>query len=132
MATDTHLSKSSGDIVQFDFTTIEEDILRNERMSSLLSWKEFLSYFKIRKTERFDPPVDENGNVGKNAGDGLRFSIVVTLRGTDGRNRFDEFKMQCQLQSKPWIVEEIDMNTNIKLYQEADVEITSDDDEADE
>ncbi|MDB6508666.1 hypothetical protein ABG874_07755 [Bifidobacterium pseudocatenulatum] len=50
----------------------------------------------------------------------------------DGRNRFDEFKMQCQLQSKPWIVEEIDMNTNIKLYQEADVEITFDDDEADE
>ena len=34
--------------------------------------------------------------------------------------------------SKPWIVEEIDMNTNIKLYQEADVEITFDDDEADE
>lgn len=26
----------------------------------------------------------------------------------------------------------IDMNTNIKLYQEADVEITFDDDEADE
>ena len=83
--------------------------------------------FKIRKTERFDPPVDKNGNVGKNAGDGLRFGIVVTLRGMDGRNRFDEFKMQCQLQSEPWIVEEIDMNTNIKIYQEADAEITFDD-----
>lgn len=80
-----------------------------------------------RKTERFDPPVDKNGNVGKNAGDGLRFGIVVTLRGMDGRNRFDEFKMQCQLQSEPWIVEEIDMNTNIKIYQEADAEITFDD-----
>lgn len=107
-------------------------MVRDERISSLLLWKEFLSYFKIRKTERFGPPVDENGNVGKNAGDGLHSGIVVTLRGMDGRNRFDEFKMQCQLQSKPWIVEEIDMNTNIKLYQEADVEITFDDDEADE
>mgnify|MGYP000947987063 FL=1 len=83
--------------------------------------------FKIRKTERFDPPVDKNGNVGKNAGDGLRFGIVVTLRGMDGRNRFDEFKMQCQLQSEPWSVAEIDMNTNIKFYQEADAEITFDD-----
>lgn len=56
-------------------------MVRDERISSLLLWKELLSYFKIRKTERFGPPVDENGNVGKNAGDGLHFGIVVTLRG---------------------------------------------------
>ena len=83
--------------------------------------------FKIRKVERFDPRIDENGNTEPNAGDGLRFGIVVTLRGMDGRNRFDEFKRNCQLQEEPWIVEEIDMHTNIELYHEADVDINFDD-----
>ncbi|MBW3093423.1 S8 family peptidase [Bifidobacterium sp. 82T10] len=83
--------------------------------------------FKIRKTERFDPPLDVNGTVGTNAGDGMRFGIVVTLRGMDGRNHYDEFKQNCQLQEEPWIVEEIDMNTNIELYREADVDIDFDD-----
>ena len=81
---------------------------------------------KIRKTERFDPPIDKNGNVGRNAGDGLHFGIVVTLWGMDGRNRFEEFKRHCQLQAEPWIVEEIDMHSNIELYQESDVEIDFD------
>lgn len=85
--------------------------------------------FKIRKTERFDPPIDENGAVGKNAGDGLRFGIVVTLRGMDGRNRFEEFKQRCQLQKEAWIVEEINIRSNIELYQESDVEINFDEDD---
>ena len=84
--------------------------------------------FKIRKIERFDPPIDKNGTVGKNAGDGLRFGIVVTLRGMDGRNRFEEFKQHCQLQIEPWIVEEIDIHSSIELYQESDVEINFDED----
>ncbi len=83
--------------------------------------------FKIRKIERFDPPIDKNGIVGANAGDGLRFGIVVTLRGMDGRNHFDEFKQNCQLQEEPWIVEEIDMQTSVELYHEADVDIDFDD-----
>ena len=84
--------------------------------------------FKIRKTERFDPPVDENGATGPDAGDGMHFGIVVTLRGMDGRSHYDEFKRNCQLQEEPWIVEEIDMNTSIALYHEADVTIDFDDD----
>lgn len=86
--------------------------------------------FKIRKTERFDPPIDENGGMGPNAGDGMRFGIVVTLRGMDGRNHYDEFKQNCQLQEEPWIVEEIDMQTNIELYHEADVNIEFDNDDS--
>lgn len=85
--------------------------------------------FKIRKVERFDPRIDENGIAEPNAGDGLRFGIVVTLRGMDGRNRFDEFKRNCQLQEEPWIVEEIDMHTNVELYREADVNIDFEDDD---
>lgn len=59
----------------------------------------------------------------------MRFGIVVTLRGMDGRNHFDEFKQRCQLQEEPWIVEEIDMQANIELYREADVEIDFEDDD---
>ena len=47
----------------------------------------------------------------------------------DGRNRFDEFKRNCQLQEEPWIVEEIDMHTNVELYREADVNIDFEDDD---
>lgn len=86
--------------------------------------------FKIRKTERFDPPLDENGTVGANAGDGMRFGIVVTLRGMDGRNHYDEFKRNCQQQAEPWIVEEVDMHANIELYREADVNIDFDDEDS--
>ena len=58
-----------------------------------------------------------------------RFGIVVTLRGMDGRNRFKEFKQRCQLQTEPWIVEEINVHSNIELYQESDVEINFDEDD---
>lgn len=57
----------------------------------------------------------------------MRFGIVVTLRGMDGRNHYDEFKQNCQLQEEPWIVEELDINTSIELYHEADVDIDFDD-----
>lgn len=83
--------------------------------------------FKLRKVERFDRPLDEDGNPGPSAGDGMRFGIVVTLRGMDRRNHFEEFKHNCQLQEEPWIVEEIDMNLNIELYNKADIEINFDD-----
>lgn len=83
--------------------------------------------FKLRKVERFDRPLDEDGNPGPSAGDGMRFGIVVTLRGMDRRNHFEEFKHNCQLQEEPWIVEEIDMNLNVELYNEADIEIDFDD-----
>ncbi|WP_418969332.1 S8 family peptidase [Alloscardovia omnicolens] len=84
--------------------------------------------FKIRKTERFAPLQNENNIIGKNTGEGIHFGIVVTLRDMSGRNRYDEFKQTCQLQEEPWIVEEIDMHTNIELYEEADMNIDFDDD----
>lgn len=84
--------------------------------------------FKIRKIERFDPPIDENGIIGKNAGDGMRFGIVVTLRGMDGRNHYDEFNQHCQFRGA------VDCRGNryagqYELYREADVEIDFEDDD---
>lgn len=83
--------------------------------------------FKLRKVERFDRPVEADGTLGRNAGDGMRFGIVVTLRGMDHRSHFEEFKRNCQLQEEPWIVEELDMDLSVELYNESDIEIDFDD-----
>ncbi|WEV59159.1 S8 family peptidase [Bifidobacterium sp. ESL0728] len=72
--------------------------------------------FKIRSTTRSDTQEKRD----------LRFGIVVTLKEMKGRNRIDEFIQTCQLQPEPWIVNEIDMNTGIELYQQSEAEIDFD------
>ncbi len=71
--------------------------------------------FKIRRTGRQDEPQ----------GEALRFAMVVTLKEMRGRNRIDEFVQRCHLQQ--WIVNEIDINNYINLYEEAEVDIDFDD-----
>lgn len=51
----------------------------------------------------------------------IRFGIVVTLKEMYGVNRYDEFIRACSLRN--WIVNEIDINTRVNIYQKADEEI---------
>lgn len=51
----------------------------------------------------------------------VRFGIVVTLKEMYGVNRYDEFIRACSLRN--WIVNEIDINTRVNIYQKADEEI---------
>ncbi|WEV69556.1 S8 family peptidase [Bifidobacterium sp. ESL0775] len=67
--------------------------------------------FKIRKIER------SNTQKGK----GLHFSVVVTLREMEGKNRIDEFKQRCQ--ASGWDFTELNMKRMIDVYQAADVDI---------
>ncbi len=85
--------------------------------------------FKIRKVERSTLPSDANDISTRQPHTGTRFGIVVTLRGMDGFNHFDEFVRNCQIQPEPWIVEQLDINTHIELNNEADVEIDFDDED---
>lgn len=55
------------------------------------------------------------------AGRGLRFGVIVTLKEMDGINRMDEFISLCQLRG--WIVNEIDVENQIDIYQQAEAEI---------
>ena len=57
----------------------------------------------------------------------LRFGIVVTVKNMDGQNLIDTFIQQCSL--KQWIVNEIDIQNRIDIYQAADVEIDFDEPE---
>ena len=70
---------------------------------------------KIRKKERLDPDV----------GAGISFSVVVSLKEMSGRNRIEEFIQKCYVNN--WLVTRINVENEIKIYEEADVEISFED-----
>lgn len=63
--------------------------------------------------------------LGGNDGQGVRFGLVITLKEINGINRYQEFKQQCSL--KAWLVNEIDVENRLELYNKAEQEITFDD-----
>lgn len=52
----------------------------------------------------------------------LRFGVVVTLKEINGINRIDDFIQQCNL--KGWLVNRVNIENRIDIYQTADEEIT--------
>ena len=58
------------------------------------------------------------------AGRGMQFGVVVTLREMNGVNRIDEFVKLCALHG--WLVNQIDIDTHLDLYNKANVEINWD------
>lgn len=56
-----------------------------------------------------------------NAGKGLNFGIVVTLKEMNGQNRIEEFIRLCALRG--WLVNRIDVEHRVDVYNKADVEI---------
>jgi len=63
--------------------------------------------------------------LGGNDGKGVRFGLVITLKEIRGVNRYQEFIQQCSL--KAWLVNEIDVENRIDLYNKAEQEITFED-----
>ncbi len=63
--------------------------------------------------------------LGGNDGKGVRFGLVITLKEIKGVNRYQEFKQQCSL--KAWLVNEIDVESRIDLYNKAEQEIIFED-----
>lgn len=57
-----------------------------------------------------------------NDGAGIRFGVIVTLKEINGINRIDDFIQQCNL--KGWLVNRINIENRIDIYQSADEEIT--------
>lgn len=56
-----------------------------------------------------------------NAGKGLNFGIVITLKEMNGQNRIEEFIRLCALRG--WLVNKIDVEHQVDVYNKADVEI---------
>jgi len=63
--------------------------------------------------------------LGGNDGKGVRFGLVITLKEIKGVNRYQEFKQQCSL--KAWLVNEIDVESRINLYNKAEQDIILED-----
>ena len=70
----------------------------------------------LKTTERLD----------KKYGAGLKFGIVVTLKEINGVNRIDSFIKSCI--SCGWLINRIDVENKIDVYNAAQEEVTFDDD----
>lgn len=71
---------------------------------------------KILTTERAD-----RASTKKN----LPFGLVITLREINGVNRINEFKQQCM--ARNWIVNTVDIDQLVDIYEAAEVDIDFDD-----
>ena len=60
-----------------------------------------------------------------NAGKGLNFGLVITLKEINGKNRMEDFINLCRLRG--WLVNKIDIENQIDIYNKADVEINFED-----
>ncbi|MFA9377852.1 MAG: S8 family peptidase [Lachnotalea sp.] len=62
--------------------------------------------------------------LNKRDGEGIKFSVVVTLKEIDGINRIEDFIHQCSFRG--WLVNRINVENYIKIYNKAEEEISFD------
>jgi hypothetical protein len=62
--------------------------------------------------------------LGTRDGDGIKFGLVVTLKELNGINRINDFVNQCELRG--WLVNKIDIENRIEIYNKAQEDITFD------
>ena len=65
----------------------------------------------IRKSSRYQ----------KGSHDPQRFGVVVTIHNLKGENRFDTFMRQCS--AIGWIVERVEIDNELKIYEHSQVEV---------
>lgn len=68
--------------------------------------------------------VKTNDRLNNNDGENIKFGIVVTLKEINDKNRISTFVQQCQLRG--WLVEQIDVETRIDIYETAQEDIVFD------
>ncbi|MBU3110189.1 S8 family peptidase [Clostridium lacusfryxellense] len=62
--------------------------------------------------------------LSKRDGEGLKFSVVVTLKEINGVNRIEDFIHQCSFRG--WLVNRINVDNYIEIYNKAEEEISFD------
>lgn len=68
--------------------------------------------------------VKTNDRLNNDDGENIKFGIVATLKEINGRNRIETFVQQCQLRG--WLVERLDVETQIDIYNQAEQTIDLD------
>lgn len=60
----------------------------------------------------------------KRCGQGMRFALVVSIKTLDGKNYYNDFVRRVS--SRGWIVQPIDIEQRLNIYNEAEIDITFD------
>lgn len=76
---------------------------------------------KVYESSSWGLSVKSKDRLGKRDGKGIKFGVVITLKEINGVNRYDEFIRQCSF--KGWIVNKVDVENRLELYNIAEQEI---------
>lgn len=76
---------------------------------------------KVYESSSWGLSVKSKDRLGKGDGKGIKFGVVITLKEINGVNRYDEFIRQCSF--KGWLVNKIDVENRLELYNIAEQEI---------
>lgn len=68
--------------------------------------------------------ITSNERINKGERTKTKFALVVTLKEVNGKNRFDEFRARCEMSN--WFVSDINIETRIDIYNQAEVDIEFD------
>ncbi len=66
--------------------------------------------------------IKTNDRLNNSDGKNIKFGVVATLKEINGKNRISTFVQQCQLRG--WLVEQIDVDTQVDIYAKAQENIT--------
>ncbi len=76
---------------------------------------------KVYENASWGLSVKSKDRLGKGDGKGIKFGVVITLKEINGVNRYDEFIRQCSF--KGWLVNKVDVENRLELYNIAEQEI---------
>lgn len=80
---------------------------------------------KVYETGLWGISIKTKERLEEKYGEGLKFGLVITLKEINGINRVDEFIQQCSLRG--WLVNRVDVDNRIDIYNLAEEEIEFDD-----
>lgn len=82
---------------------------------SKMAYQTGLWGLSLKRTERLDSHYEH----------GINFGIIISLKHIKGENKIEDFIQNCQL--KGWLVNSIDINNQIEIYNQAEQEVVFDD-----
>ncbi|KJF18058.1 S8 family peptidase [Acidithrix ferrooxidans] len=85
-----------------------------DRLTARKAYKDGLWGVSVKTKER----------LSKRDGNGIKFGLVVTLKETSGINRINDFIRQAQIRG--WLVNRIDVNAQVDIYNKLQEQITFD------
>src|SRR5699024_9055359 len=83
--------------------------------------KEHTRQIKVYENQMWGMSIKTKERLNNRDGEGIRFGVVVTLKEMNGVNRIEDFIQQCSLRG--WLVNEIDVENRIDIYETANEEI---------